>query len=40
MGFGRIPMGENWARSFGVSSLSWTFSRWRLKMMRLVRDIL
>jgi len=38
MGFGRIPMGENWARSFGVSSLSWTFSRWRLKIMRLVSD--
>jgi hypothetical protein len=38
MGFRRIPLGENWARSFGVSSLSWTFSRWRLKMMRLVRD--
>lgn len=41
MGFRRIPMGEKyyWARSFGVSSLSWTFSRWRLEM-RLVSDLL
>jgi hypothetical protein len=40
MGFRRIPMGEKyWARSFGVDSLSWTFSRWRLEM-RLVSDIL
>jgi hypothetical protein len=32
MGFRRIPMGENWARSLGVSSsLSWTFSRWRFE---------
>jgi hypothetical protein len=38
MGFRRISMGENWARSFVVSSLSWTFSRWRLKV-RLVSDI-